>query len=173
MSIDAGFDHRILLSRHGATVELAPDHDDGAWMLVVAGPDVRTGEWEQLVETAVVQARDRRVGRIDTALDLAAPSTGVLLQLLRDHLGREVATMSMHRAGASVMLTLLISPPESRPTAEPVRASGASAESALESSQGLLRSLPTPRRRRPWSHRQDGVPAPRPHPPSTQDHRSR
>jgi hypothetical protein len=157
MGTGAGTEH-ILLSDHGAVVDVASEHGPDAWMLVSAGPDdVRPWPCARLVERAVEEAWDHSVRRIDTALDLAAPSTGVLLQALRRHVGREITSLSMHRAGASAMVTIVLSPP--RPAA-PVAPDSAP---ALPSQRGVSSprpGVPTDRRRRPWSlldgHRRTG-----------------
>src|SRR3712207_9569481 len=79
----------IVLSDQGASVDVAREHGTDAWMCVSAGPDDRrSAPCARLVERAVEEARDHSVRRIDTALDLAAPSTGALLEALHRHLGR-------------------------------------------------------------------------------------
>ena len=163
MGTAAGTEH-IVLSDHGAVVDVAREHGPDAWMLVSAGPDDdRPWPCAGLVERAVEEAWDHSVRRIDTALDLAAPSTGVLLQALRRHVGREITSLSMHRAGGSAMVTIVLSPP---PPAAPVAPDiapalptqrGVSSPRPGAPTEGALRDgastdgAPTERRRRPWS----------------------
>jgi hypothetical protein len=110
MGTGAGSEH-IHLSDHGAVVDVECAHGTDAWMFVSAGPDDVRAPCARLVERAVEEARRHRVRRIDTALDISAPSTGGLLQALRGHVGREITSVSMHRAGASAMVTIVLSPP--------------------------------------------------------------
>jgi hypothetical protein len=147
MGVRSGPEH-IVLSDHGACVDVAHQRGPEAWMLVSAAEEPWWAACGPLVERAVEEARHQDVRRIDTALDVASPATGVLLGTLRRHLGREIASLSMRRAGGSAMVTIVLAPPAAREDRAPSVPLAESWDDEVPARRGTSTG-----RRRPWSGR--------------------
>ncbi|WP_298460782.1 hypothetical protein [uncultured Cellulomonas sp.] len=102
----------------GARVVLCHDDVGHARMTVHAEPGAagaRLGG--HLARDAVLGAAAHDVRCVDTVLDASTPACGVILECLRDLVGREVDALSMRRAGSSVVVTLRLTgapPPRHR-----------------------------------------------------------
>jgi hypothetical protein len=67
-------------------------------------------EAARLACEAVHQARVRDALRVETALDVASPACGLILDALRRRRGNDLDGIRMRRAGSSVMVTLDLRP---------------------------------------------------------------
>jgi len=88
-----------------------PDHPDHADVRIrMDGEPGAAPEAARLACEAVHQARLRDVGRVVTALDVASPACGVILDALRRRRGNDLDAIRMRRAGSSVIVTLDLRP---------------------------------------------------------------
>jgi hypothetical protein len=95
----------------GAVVEMRyEDHDDVSVLLRSdpAGAGARSGA--RLVGDAVSHARANHARRVLTTLDASRPSSGFVLDELRKRVGRDVGTLALRRAGASILVTVDLAP---------------------------------------------------------------
>ncbi|WP_146900988.1 hypothetical protein [Cellulomonas aerilata] len=98
---------RTVLRSSGATVVVEYPDPDHARLTIESerfGDGAR--EAARLVCEAVHQVRERRVHHVDTALEAAAPASGMVLEALRTTSVGDPDGMDLRRAGASVMVHL-------------------------------------------------------------------
>jgi hypothetical protein len=108
--VDADGPDPVVLRADGAMVQILFDSQDAVWLRVSSGPsDVRTRPSLDLLRRALAEARGRGVRWLETALEVSAPSTSVLLTELRGRVGRDVTSLVLHRAGSSVMVRVGLS----------------------------------------------------------------
>ena len=105
-----------VLRSDGARALVRYGDDDAALVdLSLERPDARPGAVADLLCEAVRRARVRRTRHLRTALDAGAPSCGVVLDALHGRVGRDVGSVSLRRAGSSVMVTVDLLPAPRRP----------------------------------------------------------
>jgi hypothetical protein len=84
------------------------DHKD-AWVSLAPPPaEGRDLSAAQLVRIAVSEATARGIRCMGTTLELASPMTHVVLGALQRHLGTDLTSVALRRAGSSVMVTALL-----------------------------------------------------------------
>lgn len=99
------------LTSEGAEVEMLAEGLDEVTLLLRSdadGPGARRGAG--LVCQAVARARAGHAQRIRTALTASQPSCGIVLDALRARVGGDVDTMTLRRAGSTVLVTLDLAP---------------------------------------------------------------
>ena len=152
----------VLTSQDGAVEILRSDPDHVSVRLLVPGPGERDVlAASRLLCGAVADQRAHYARHVQTSVDGGAPSGGIYLQALRARIGTDVRSITMRRAGSSVMVDLHLMPParkarrtRSRPGTEgpAVVPAGPEQRSALISTRGP-RSAVRGRGRRPGRSR--------------------
>lgn len=97
----------ILTSPDGSVEILRFDRDHVRLHLMASGRalhDVSAGS--RLLCGAVTDQRGRRARHVQIAVDGAGPAGGIHLQALRARVGTDVRSITMRRAGSSVMVDL-------------------------------------------------------------------
>jgi hypothetical protein len=105
----------VLTSQEGAVEILRSDLDHVNVRLLVsesAVRDVHAGS--RLLCGAVTHERARHARHVQTAVDGTEPSGGIHLEALRARIGTDVRSITMRRAGSSVMVDLHLMPPAPR-----------------------------------------------------------
>jgi hypothetical protein len=105
----------ILTSQDGAVEILRSDRDHVSVHLVVSDQAVRDAHADsRLLCGAIAHQRARHARHVQTAVHTAEPSGGIHLQALRARIGTDVRSITLRRAGSSVMVDLQLMPPARR-----------------------------------------------------------
>ena len=101
----------VLTSRDGSVEILRSDRDHVRIQLLpeFAVHDVLAGS--RLLCDVVAYQRARHARHVQTAVDGSAPSGGIYLEALRARIGTDVQSLTVRRAGSSVMVDLHLIPP--------------------------------------------------------------
>src|SRR4051812_35431237 len=104
----------VLTSTDGAVEILRADRDHVDVQLV-PGRVRDASARSRLLGLAVTHQRARDARHLQTAVDGGAPSCGPILEALRARIGTDVRSITMRRAGSSVMVDLHLMPPTPEP----------------------------------------------------------
>ena len=107
-----GLEVRSVLTSPDGAVEIVRTDRDHVYVHLVPGLGIReVSAGSRLLCHAVTDQRTRSARHVQTAVDAAAPSCGVHLEALRARVGIDVQSITMRRAGSSVMVDLRLIPP--------------------------------------------------------------